>query len=94
MINLYCEHFDNWRLFLAEYHQEEMKLAKKQITKLFYGGVPNSDLPFMWKLKQEVDHAITYILQLEEANLLNQAFHDRSNPKYSRFSYFMANLEN
>ena len=79
---------------MAEYYQEDPKIAKKKITKLFYGGNPESDVPFMWKLKQEVDQAADYALQQEGNEVLNLAFNDRRNPKYSRLSYFQADLEN
>ena len=68
--------------------------CQEKITKLFYGGKPESDLPFMWKLKQEVDQTGDYALQQEGNEVLNLAFDDRRNPKYLRLSYFLADLEN
>ena len=60
---------------------------------LFYGGKPSSNLPFLWKLKDEVETAVTNILQQEENHLLNSAFSNRDNPRYSKLSYFLADLE-
>ena len=51
---------------MSEFFQIEMKDAKKEITKIFYGCNPKKDVPFLWKLKDETEEAIDLFLDLEE----------------------------
>ena len=94
MIKKYCEHYEGWRNIVSEYYQIDMKLAKKKITTIFYGVNPQSDLPMLWNLRQNVDSAISYLLNLQENAGLNKLFSERKNPKYSKFAYLMAEKEN
>ena len=94
MLDLYCRNFNSWRIMLVEYLQIDNTRAKKIITSIFYGGFPASDLPILWKLKREVDLIVEHLLMKpENAEYLNH-FQERNNPKYTRFAYIMANLEN
>ena len=40
----------------------DIKEAKKEIIQIFFGGKPRSDLPYLWKLKQDIEHATDKIL--------------------------------
>ena len=49
-----------------KYHLEAKDISKMKITRLFYGGNPDNDVPHMWKLKEEVDDAAEEILNLPQ----------------------------
>ena len=61
---------------------------------LFYGGIPRTDLPFLWQLKHEVETATEALLQLNEYQAQNNYFHDGNNPKFTSLAYILANKEN
>ena len=42
------------------------RLKKPKNTRLFYGGEPESYVPFLWKLKSEVDKEVDYIMDQEK----------------------------
>lgn len=50
---------------MAEYRSIDLKEAKAEIIRIFFGGKPSCELPFLWKLKEEIDEAIDSILVLE-----------------------------
>ena len=56
--------------------------------------LPTCDLPFLWKLKDEIEEAVNEILAMDKYHKLQQVFAERPNPKCSRFSYAMAFKEN
>ena len=66
---------------------------KKIIISIFFGKAPRSDIPYLWKLKDEVELIIDRVLQKDEYKELNNCFNDRPNPKYSRFAYVIAEIE-
>ena len=67
---------------------------KKEIIRIFYGGRPSSDLPFLWKLEDEIEEAVDCILKMDDFKKFEYAFLDRPNPKHSRFAYAIATKEN
>ena len=79
---------------MAEYLSIDLKEAKAEIIRIFFGGKPSCELPFLWKLKEEIDEAIDSILLLENFKNLQGYFNDRPNAKYSRFAYAIASKEN
>ena len=56
--------------------------------------MPSTDLPFLCKLKDEVEDAVEFILQLDSYRKLDGIFSKRSNPKFTKFSYVIASKEN
>ena len=68
--------------------------AKNKLIRLFFGGKPDRDLPWLWKLKDEIEEAIEVALDQDEFKKYANIFPERSNPKFSRFAYVMAHLEN
>ena len=93
MIELYSKFYEDWRIYLSRYFHTDLKNAKCMLTKLFYGGVPDADIPFMWALKNEIDDSVDELLA-ENDNMFGNLFQDRRNPKYTKFAYMMAELEN
>ena len=66
MLKLYCENVQQWRQGIADYYSIELKEAKTQLIRIFYyGGKPASDLPFLWKLKDEIESSIQFILGMD-----------------------------
>ena len=70
------------------------KLQSNSWFGFFFGGLPTCDLPFLWKLKDEIEEAVNEILAMDKYHKLQQVFAERPNPKFSRFSYVMASKEN
>ena len=62
MLYLYCTNYQDWRKFVQEYYNVTAKEAKIIITKIFYGGGVPDDVPFMVKLKNEIDEAVFSLL--------------------------------
>ena len=71
-----------------------MNDAKRKLIRLFFGGRPDRDLPCLWKLEDEIKETIEAIIRLDRFNKYNEILSNRSNPKFSRFAYLMAELEN
>ena len=46
----YCAHYKRWRQALAEYLGAPIKVAKIEITKIFYGSRPAAELPFLTQM--------------------------------------------
>ena len=46
----YCANYTQWREALARYAGCISDEAKAEITKIFYGSRPNTDLPFLMHL--------------------------------------------
>ena len=51
---------------IAEYFSIGVAEAKNKLIRLFFGGSPQADLPFLWKLKDEIEETVTFILSLDE----------------------------
>ena len=78
---------------MARYFHTDIKTAKCMLTKLFYGDNPDADISFVWELKNEIDSAINDLLDADQQEFGN-LFQNRRNPKYTKFAYIMAKLEN
>ena len=46
----YCDHYGRWREALADYAGWSVDDSKAEITKLFYGARPTTELPFLMQL--------------------------------------------
>ena len=47
---LYCANYYRWRTAVASYMGVSVEEAKLGITKVFYGGKPSAELPFLMQL--------------------------------------------
>ena len=90
MLQKYCNHYGSWRAFLADYQEIQQRGAKKSIIKLFYGGKPDVELPFLWALGTEVSRATDEILAAVKFRYLQDHFRGRRDPRASRLSYAAA----
>ena len=68
-------------------------VAKKEIIRLFFLGLPTQDIPPLWALAKEIALATEIILASAEYTYLSQMFAERRCPKASRLSYALASLE-
>ena len=75
---------------MSDYHSIGIPDAKEKLLRIFSGGEPKSEIPFLWKLKDEIDDAADLLLNLHKYEQLNRFFCERDNRKYSRFAYIMA----
>ena len=91
---MYCNNYKQWRLAVANYYSIEQKEAKKILISLFFGANPRSDIPFLWKLKQEIDEAVEIILNDNDYLIYKNYFSEKLNPNYTRISYIIAEKEN
>ena len=66
IFKMFCRSFQKWRIAIANYCSIEISEAKQKILRIFFGGNPDIDLPFLWKLKEEVEETIDIILGLDE----------------------------
>ena len=90
LLRKYCNHYRSWRAFTAEYSGIPEKDAKISIIKLFYGGLPDVELPFLWALGAEISRATGVILGAEKFRYLQGHLRGRRNPMASRLSYALA----
>ena len=50
MLNLFIKNFQIWRICLMEYMEVvPMKSAKTELIRIFYGGKPSAEIPFLLK---------------------------------------------
>ncbi|CAE7307333.1 unnamed protein product [Symbiodinium sp. CCMP2592] len=90
MLNLFVENFQAWRKCLAEYMEAPMDVAKTELIRIFYGGKPTVEIPFLLKLCAEVQQAATVLLQHPESMEFSALFADRRNPEFSRLSALLS----
>ena len=90
MLNLFCEHYASWRKVLACYLDVDLDVAKTDLIRIFYGGKPSCDVPFLRKLGAEIQKAATQILQHEYSSKWLVMYCDRSNPDFSRLSAILS----
>ena len=67
---------------------------KKNINFIIFGANPRSDIPFLWKLKQEIDEAVEIILNDNDYLIYQNYFLEKPNPNYTRIYYIIAEKEN
>ena len=79
---------------MSDYSILDQKAVKQQLIRIFFGVLPTCDLPFLWKLKDEIEETVNEILAMDKYHKLQQVFAERPNPKFSRFLYVMASKEN
>ena len=84
MLHLFCEHFKAWRSVLAKYLCVDIQEAKKELIRIFYGGNPRLNIPWLRKLGHEVQAAANLILQDHRYAHLSELYTDRKHPEFSR----------
>ena len=63
MLDRFVAHYKDWRSCIAEYCRIDMEDAKTEIIRIFYGGKPSVEIPFLIKLCDEVQQAAHLLLQ-------------------------------
>ncbi|CAL1143025.1 unnamed protein product [Cladocopium goreaui] len=84
MLRLFCENYKSWRSVLAQYLCVDVQEAKKELLRIFYGGNPRFDIPWLRKLGEEVQAAAHLILQDHRHTHLSDLYNDRRHPEFSR----------
>ena len=93
MLKIFVEHYQAWRACLAKYMNVDVDVAKTELTRLFYGGKPTVELPFLLKLADEIQLAAKTLLSHAGAMEVSELFSDRRNPEFSRLSALMSGEE-
>lgn len=84
MLTRFCQHFKAWRSALASYLEITLDEAKTHLIRIFYGGNPTQDIPWLRKLGHEVQTAASLILKHPSFGYLNDLYADRRNGEFSR----------
>ncbi|CAE6915818.1 unnamed protein product [Symbiodinium sp. CCMP2592] len=90
MLSLFTENYRAWRKCLADYTQETMDFGKKELIRVFYGGRPSVEAPFLLKLCDEVQRAADLLLGHGSAKTWSTLYADRRNPEFSRLSAMLS----
>ena len=90
MLSLFTEHYRVWRKCLADYKQETIDFGKKELIRVFYGGRPSMEAPFLLKLCDEVQRAADLLLGHSSAKTWSTLYADRRNPEFSRLSAMLS----
>eukprot|EP00438_Fugacium_kawagutii_P010367 Skav231997 [mRNA] locus=scaffold719:439782:442514:+ [translate_table: standard] len=90
MLDLFCDHYKQWRQVLSSYHSIDLSSAKTELIRIFYGGKPSCDLPWLRKLGHEVQVAAQRILSHPSSEPWLQLYSGRSNPEFSRLSAILS----
>jgi hypothetical protein len=94
MLHRYCANFNDWRAVLQAYSATSADEAKVSLTKLFYGGKPGCDIPFLRKLCAEIQTGVQKILSTDKYQSTNQLFASRKKPVFSRLASILSFCEN
>ncbi|CAE7597628.1 unnamed protein product, partial [Symbiodinium sp. CCMP2592] len=94
MLNLFVEHYASWREATAKYVDIPVADAKMELIRIFYGGKPSFEAPWILKLADEVQKAASCLLRHPEAAAWRDLYSDRRNPEFSRLSALLSFEEN
>ena len=94
MLMSFVANFAAWRQAIARYADVGPDEAKVEIIRIFYGGRPSLELPFLLKLAAEVQKAATMLMRQTLATPWQQLYGDRRNPEFSRLSAMLSYEEN
>ena len=86
MIEKFTQHPQAWRQIVADYAGVSLKNAKAELIRLFYGGKPSLELPFLRKWAADVSQAAQAILQHPASAPWENLYGARNNPEFSRLS--------
>ena len=84
MLDKFTDYPNEWRRCLA------IADAKVELIRIFYGGRPKFEIPFLLKICDEVQKAATALLRTAQAQPLLDPCNDRPNPDFSRLSAFLS----
>ncbi|CAE7719899.1 unnamed protein product [Symbiodinium sp. CCMP2592] len=90
MLALFVLHYAQWHKCLASYCDYTLDDAKVELIRIFYGGRPGIEAPFLLRLCDEVQHAAVALLRTPEASLFTDLYGDRPNPEFSRLSALLS----
>ena len=90
MLELFTDNFVAWRRCLAKYMDKSLDDAKTELIRIFYGGQPSVQAPFLLKLCDEVQKAAEAILNHPSASAWAKLYSDRRNPEFSRLSALLS----
>ena len=93
MLDRFVKHFRHWRAGLAMYQDYSIQDAKIELIRIFYGGKPTIEAPFLLKLGDEVQEAARSLLRHSCAADLVNMYTDRRNPEFSRLSALLSKDE-
>lgn len=93
LLNMFCENYQAWRQVVAKYLEIDIKQAKVELIRIFYGGNPRCDIPWVRKLAHEVQTAATSILGHETSSKWLAHYADRANPEFSRLCSILSFME-
>ena len=54
MLNKFTENYQAWRQAIADYEDISLADAKVELIRIFYGGKPTREIPFLLKVCDEV----------------------------------------
>lgn len=84
MLRLFCENYRKWRAVLSSYMKMDVQSAKTEFIRIFYGGQPRCDIPWLRKLAAEAQTAATMILQHPSSSQWSSMYLNRANPEFSQ----------
>ena len=93
MLDRFVKHFRHWRAGLAMHQDYSIQDAKIELIRIFYGGKPTIEAPFLLKLGDEVQEAARSLLRHSCAADLVNMYTDRRNPEFSRLSALLSKDE-
>ena len=94
MLNRFVEHYACWCEAIAKYVDIPVADAKVELIRIFYGGKPSFEAPWILKLADEVQKAASCLLRHPDAAAWRELYSDRRNPEFSRLSALLSFEEN
>ena len=86
MLSRFIKNYKSWRQCIADYMDISLEDAKVELIRIFYGGKPSCDIPFLLKLCSEIHVAAQAVLHHESSRRWQHLYSDRRNPEFSRLS--------
>ncbi|CAE7706700.1 unnamed protein product [Symbiodinium sp. CCMP2592] len=90
MLNKVVQFYKQWRESLAQYSECTVGEAKVELIRIFYGGRPSVEIPYLLKLCDEVQRAAMLLLKMPTARVFADLYEDRPNPEFSRLSALLS----
>ena len=82
MLSRFIKNHKSWRQCVADYMDIALEDAKVELIRLFYGGKPSCDIPFLVKLCTEIQDAAQAIVQRESSRRWQQLYSERRDPEF------------
>ena len=80
----------NWKTLASFHGKISLQDAKQELIRIFYGGRPTTDIPFMRKLCDEVHKASIAILQHPSSSRWRDLYARRKNPEFSQLAAILS----